>query len=84
LLMFVTGEDGDLKMLPPRDSARASCSCSFIYIGRYLLRFGSFCRVIHSHRQARSAYSDRDVYPPAIRRSIEFVFISIVPRSRFI
>jgi hypothetical protein len=29
-------------------------------------------------------YSDRDVHPPAIHRSIEFVFIGIVPRSRFI
>jgi hypothetical protein len=38
----------------PRASARASHSCSLIYIRQYLLRFGSVCRVIHSHRQARS------------------------------
>jgi hypothetical protein len=44
-----------------------------------LLRFGPFCRVIHSHRQDRSGYSDRDVHPPAIHRSIEFVFIGIAP-----
>jgi hypothetical protein len=36
---------------------------------------------MHSHRQARSGYSDRDVHPMAIRRSIEFVFIVLVPRS---
>jgi hypothetical protein len=38
----------------PQGQRRASYSCSFIYIGRCLLRFGSFCRVIHLHRQARS------------------------------
>jgi hypothetical protein len=30
-LMFAVGEDGDLKMLPPRANARASHSCSLIY-----------------------------------------------------
>jgi hypothetical protein len=83
-LTFAMGEDRDLKMLPPRASARASCSGSFIYIGRCLFRFESFCRVINSQRQARSGYSDRDVHHSAIHRSIEFVFISLVPRSRFI
>jgi hypothetical protein len=53
-LTFAMGEDRDLKMLPPRASARASCSGSFIYIGRCLFRFGSFCRVINSQCQARS------------------------------
>jgi hypothetical protein len=44
-----------------------------------LLRFESVCRVIHSHHQAHSGYSDRDVYPPDIHRSTEFIFISIAP-----
>jgi hypothetical protein len=53
-----------------RASARASYSCSCIYIGRFLLRFGSFYRVIHSHRQAHLRYFDRDVHPwPFIRAS---------------
>jgi hypothetical protein len=36
------------------------------------------------HHQARSGYSDRDVHPPDIHRSTEFVFIGIVPQPRFI
>jgi hypothetical protein len=44
-----------------------------------LLRFGSVCRLIHSHHQVRSGYSDRDVHPPGIHRSTEFIFIGIVP-----
>jgi hypothetical protein len=68
----------------PRASAGASYSCSFICIERCLLRYRSFCRVIDPHRQAHLGYFDHDVHPPAIRRSIEFIFIGIVPRSRFI
>jgi hypothetical protein len=47
----------------PRASTRASHSCSLIYIRQYLLRFGSVCRVIHSHRQACLGYSDRERQP---------------------
>jgi hypothetical protein len=83
-LTFVIGEDEDLKMLPPRANTRASHSCSLIYIRQYLLRFRSVYRVIHSYYQAPSGYSDRDVHPPDIHRSTEFIFISIVPQSRFI
>jgi hypothetical protein len=68
----------------PRASVIASHSCSLIYIRQYLLRFGSVCRVIHSNCQARSGYYDRDVHPPDIHRSTEFIFIGIVPQSRFI
>jgi hypothetical protein len=67
-----------------RANARVSHSYSFIYIGWSLLRFGSFCRVIHSHCQARSGYPDRDVHPLVIHQSTEFVFIGIVPQPRFI
>jgi hypothetical protein len=83
-LAFIAGEDGDLKMLPPRASVGASYSRSIICIGRCLLRFGSFSRVIHPHRQARSGYFDHDVHPLAIHQSIEFVFVGIVPGLRFI
>jgi hypothetical protein len=68
----------------PRASARASHSFSFIYIGRYMLSFRSFCMAIHSHRQARSEYSDCDVHPLAIHQSTEFIFIGIIPQPRFI
>jgi hypothetical protein len=44
-----------------------------------LLRFRSVCRVIHSHRQAHSGYSDHDVHPLDIHRSTKFIFIGIVP-----
>jgi hypothetical protein len=74
----------------PRLSARASHSCSLIYIGQYLLRFGSFCRVIHSYCQAHLGYSDRDVHPSAVHRSTEHlhqhrppakIHLMITPRS---
>jgi hypothetical protein len=68
----------------PRASTRASHSYSLIYIRQYLLRFQSFCRVIHSHHQAHLGYSDHDVHPPAIHQSTKFVFIGIVPQPRFI
>jgi hypothetical protein len=77
-LTFAVGEERH-QDAAPRASARASHSCSLIYVGQNLLRFGSFCRVIHSHRQTRSGYSDRDVYPLTIHQSTKFVFISIVP-----
>jgi hypothetical protein len=83
-LTFAVEEDRDFKMLPPRASARASHSCSLIDIRQYLLRFGSVCRVIHLHRQARSVYSDRDIHPLDIHQSTEFIFIGIVSQPRFI
>jgi hypothetical protein len=83
-LTFAVGEGRDLKMLPPGPTARASHSCSLIYIKQYLLRFGSICSVIHSLRQAHSGYSDRDVHPLDINWSTEFTFIGIVPQPRFI
>jgi hypothetical protein len=87
-LTFAGGEGGggrtETSRCYPRASVRASHSYSLIYIGQYLLRFGSFCRVIHSQHQARSGYFDRDVHPPAIHRSTKFIFNGIVPQPRFI
>jgi hypothetical protein len=78
-LTFATGEDEDLKMLPPRASTRASRSDFIIGIKQILLRIESLCRELHPHCQDRSGYPDRDIHPSALGRSIEPIVIGIDP-----
>jgi hypothetical protein len=53
-------------------------SHDLIYIRWCLLRPRSFYRALPPHRQDRSGYPDRDVYPPAIGQSIKFIISSSV------
>jgi hypothetical protein len=50
-----------------------------IYIRWCLLKSRSFYRALHPHRQDHPEYSNRDVYPPTIDRSIDLIIIGIIP-----
>jgi hypothetical protein len=83
-LMFVVEEDGDLKMLapepPPEHPTLAPSSTS----GEVCSGLDPFVGLYIRTATRRLGYFDRDVYPPAIRQSTEFIFIGIVPQPRFI
>jgi hypothetical protein len=91
-LTFAVGEDRDLKMLPtglasehpiPASSSTSGNTCSGL--DSFAVLYIRTAKLIQGIPIVMSTlYSDCDVHPPDIHRSTEFVFIGIVPQSRFI
>jgi hypothetical protein len=81
-LTFVVGEDEDLKMLP--QGQRQSISLLLSHLCDTYSGLDPFAGLYIRTVKLVRGYFDRDVHPPYIHQSIEFIFIGIVPQPRFI
>jgi hypothetical protein len=83
-LTFVVEEHRDLKMLSPGPAPEHPTPAPSSTSGGACSDLDSFAGLYIRTAKLIRGYSERDIHPPAIQWSTEFIFIGIVPQPRFI